>query len=176
MQLLQIHMLNYLHYIFLATNAHGVHSPFVYGLVTECIYLRKTMFLPIKTMFAKNKYELLTKRLLAYFKPKSILNLSQQPIKAKGATVVLETTTATTTYDLMYIDTLTLTTLGLPKAFEHMHKDSMLLLKKNQTKKSKQLWQQLKESNQVTVTVDLYALGLVFFRTEQLKQDFIIRF
>lgn len=37
-------------------------------------------------------------------------------------------------------------------------------------------WAAIKKSPKVTVTVDLYGLGLVFFRKEQAKQDFVVRF
>ena len=37
-------------------------------------------------------------------------------------------------------------------------------------------WQEIKKHPRVTVTLDLYQLGIVFFRKEQAKQDFIIRY
>ncbi len=36
-------------------------------------------------------------------------------------------------------------------------------------------WEEIKKNSKVTVTVDLFFLGLVFFRKEQVKEDFIIR-
>lgn len=37
-------------------------------------------------------------------------------------------------------------------------------------------WKYIQNSPQVTVTIDLFFLGLVFFRKEQKKQDFVLRF
>jgi hypothetical protein len=37
------------------------------------------------------------------------------------------------------------------------------------------LWQTLKQNPKVTVTIDTYHFGLVFFRREQVKEHFIIR-
>lgn len=37
-------------------------------------------------------------------------------------------------------------------------------------------WEEIKKHPEVSVTVDLFELGLVFFRSGQVKQDFIIRF
>lgn len=37
-------------------------------------------------------------------------------------------------------------------------------------------WEYIKAHPQVTVTVDLFWIGLVFFRSEQVKEDFILRF
>ena len=40
----------------------------------------------------------------------------------------------------------------------------------------KEAWAQIKTHPQVTVTVDLFWIGLVFFRKGQVKEDFVIRF
>ncbi len=37
-------------------------------------------------------------------------------------------------------------------------------------------WEEIKAHPEVTVTVDLFWVGLVFFRREQVKEDFILRF
>lgn len=126
-------------------------------------------------MFVSNKYQQLEQRLFEYFKPKSILNLSKETLQTKGAVIVSEIEQGIA-YDVVYMEISNLGKMGLPKVFASMHKNSMLMVKKNQTEENLQLWKQLKENNQVTVTVDLYALGLVFFRKEQVKQNFIIRF
>lgn len=39
-----------------------------------------------------------------------------------------------------------------------------------------QAWEQIKAHPRVTLTVDLFWIGLVFFRTEQVKEDFVLRF
>jgi hypothetical protein len=39
----------------------------------------------------------------------------------------------------------------------------------------KQAWAQIKAHPDVTATVDLYWIGLVFFKTGQAKEDFKIR-
>jgi predicted O-methyltransferase YrrM len=40
----------------------------------------------------------------------------------------------------------------------------------------KEAWDQIKSHPQVTVTIDLFFVGIVFFRKELSKQDFVIRF
>lgn len=37
-------------------------------------------------------------------------------------------------------------------------------------------WEEIKAHPEVTVTIDLFWIGLVFFRREQVKEDFILRF
>lgn len=46
----------------------------------------------------------------------------------------------------------------------------------NWSAEMQQAWKEIKNNSAVTVTVDLYYLGLVFFRTDQQKQHFKIRF
>ena len=40
----------------------------------------------------------------------------------------------------------------------------------------KEAWEEIKANPSVTVTIDLFFVGLVFFRKEQKKQDFVIRY
>ncbi|HLC83054.1 MAG TPA: class I SAM-dependent methyltransferase [Bacteroidia bacterium] len=44
------------------------------------------------------------------------------------------------------------------------------------SKEMKEAWEEIKKNEKVTVTLDLFYLGIVFFRTEQVKQNFIIRY
>nr|WP_294793209.1 class I SAM-dependent methyltransferase [uncultured Mucilaginibacter sp.] len=40
----------------------------------------------------------------------------------------------------------------------------------------KEAWSEIKAHSEVTVTVDLFWIGLVYFRKEQVKEDFVIRY
>jgi predicted O-methyltransferase YrrM len=40
----------------------------------------------------------------------------------------------------------------------------------------KQAWEEIKNNENVTVTIDLFFMGIVFFRKEQVKQHFVIKF
>ena len=44
------------------------------------------------------------------------------------------------------------------------------------SKEMEQAWDEIKRHPQVTITVDLFFMGLVFFRQGQAKQDFVVRF
>ena len=62
----------YLLFLWNSTNQHGVHSPFVYRLVTQCLY--NTQKIPCKHYpkgISKRKGQFLL-RLIAYLKPKSL--------------------------------------------------------------------------------------------------------
>lgn len=40
----------------------------------------------------------------------------------------------------------------------------------------KEAWKEIKNDNRVTVTLDLFFMGIVFFRKTQVKQHFVIKF
>jgi predicted O-methyltransferase YrrM len=40
----------------------------------------------------------------------------------------------------------------------------------------KEAWNEIKNNDQVTVTIDLFFMGIIFFRKEQVKQHFVIKF
>lgn len=82
--------------------------------------------------------------------------------------------------DLVYIDgnhqrvaTLNYFEQCLPK----VHEDTMLIFDDIYWSEGmKQAWAQIKANPRVTVTVDLFWIGLVFFKTGRVKEDFKIRF
>ena len=82
--------------------------------------------------------------------------------------------------DLVYIDgnhqkdaTLNYFEQCLPK----VHEDSMLIFDDIYWSDGmKQAWQQIKAHPQVTVTVDLFWIGLVFFKSGRAKEDFKVKF
>ncbi|MBK0381290.1 O-methyltransferase [Mucilaginibacter segetis] len=82
--------------------------------------------------------------------------------------------------DFVYVDgnhqktaTLNYFNWCLPK----VHKGTMLIFDDIYWSEGmKQAWKEIKAHPQVTVTVDLFWIGLVFFKPSQAKEDFLIRF
>jgi hypothetical protein len=46
----------------------------------------------------------------------------------------------------------------------------------HQNEKKEIIWRQILEHNSVRVSIDLFYIGIVFFRKEQAKENFIVRF
>jgi len=46
----------------------------------------------------------------------------------------------------------------------------------NLSSEMKEVWDEIKNNIRVTVTLDLFVMGIVFFRKEQVKQHFVIKF
>ena len=150
-----------------STNQHGVHSPFVYDYVTKCLY--------VKSKHKASKSENVVLKSIPYFKidafkvfssDTQIENLIQKTLGLK-ATIIAP-------FDLMYFDNPSVDLISICK--EQFHNDSMLLLANiHSNKKKSSIWETLKENEEVTVTIDMFHCGALFFRKEQAKEHFKIR-
>ncbi|MFZ4739822.1 MAG: O-methyltransferase [Bacteroidales bacterium] len=86
----------------------------------------------------------------------------------------------TTTFDFVFFDgnhrkqpTLSYFELCL----QHKHNDSVFVFDDiHWSDEMEEAWESIKQSPEVTVTIDLFFIGLVFFRKESTKEHFIIRF
>lgn len=255
-------ILNYFKFLTKATNQHGVHSPFVYQLVTQCIYkksaptIKKTFKLVQQNLIqntttinvtdlgsgsrvfkssvrrvghiAKNagirkKYALLLNRLVSYLNIHQTLEIGtslglgtsalaihnkfvkietlegcpetlkiaktlfkdfeiQSQIKTHQGDFkdVLSKVVTEKVYDLIYFDgnhqkvpTLTY----FEQCLKSKHNDTVFIFDDIYwSDEMKEAWAIIKEHPEVTVTIDLFQWGIVFFRKEQKKEHFKIRF
>ncbi len=151
---------SYLRFLLKSTNQHGVHSPFVYDLVTKCLYSKKKY--PNHTY--KDKKEQLVLKIIDYFKPKTVWNVNDESVSEP------------------WNETFELVSFSKPalKDFEDflptLTNDSVWVFGKiHENPENEKVWKQLTQKEIVTVTIDTYYMGLVFFRKEQEKEDFTIR-
>jgi len=182
----------YIKFLLNSTNQHGVHSPFVYSLVTLCFYKRtkKESSVLIKEIFKKNNSGLrfkdakLLNRLIPYFQYHKTLILGKssgfvsQIAQVNNSISVYTSFLTEENFDFIYLDfqTDTYTSEIFEKLFLKIHNNSLLLIHGICTsEKSIQLWNTLKEHPRVRVTINTYYFGFVFFRKEQAKEHFTIR-
>ncbi|MDV7188405.1 class I SAM-dependent methyltransferase [Lutibacter sp. TH_r2] len=250
----------YINYLINSTNQHGVHSPFVFNLVTKCLYQKtpKKKINPykrIKSILNKNstvitiqdfgkgskifksnnrkvsdiakvagislKKAKLLINLVTYFKPLNILEIGTSvglasatmatlnpksrittlegcketskvaqnlfyKLNLNNITIIegefkntLHKTTSNSNFDFIYIDGnhQKKTTLAyFEQCLNSIHNNSFIIFDDiNWTEEMNEAWKIIKQHPKVTVTIDLYFWGIVFFRKEQVKQHFIIR-
>lgn len=178
----------YLKFLLKSTNQHGVHSPFVYDLVTKCFYKRKKRkeYVSLKRIHSSNnKMPYRTAKLLyktiTYFAVKKALILQDSSQMVSQILSLNNSITSTTipngVYDMIYLDMDRLKeTTTLENLFSYMHNDSVLIFNSiynNATNTA--LWEEIKQHPKITVTIDVFWLGFVFIRNEQAKQNFSIR-
>lgn len=147
-------------HFFAAHSRHGTHSPFVYRLVDEVIYARR---LPGES---HDKVKRLVERLIDRFRPGTVYVMGSGPPRVS-------------LLDFVIVD------CGVHEApvgqvealWQRLHAGSVLvLLGCHRTAGAKALWQSIKAKPDVTVTIDLFHIGLVFFHSGQAKEDFKIRY
>lgn len=145
---------------FLTSNSrHGTHSPFVYRLVDEVIYAKQRPGEP------KNKIKRLTARLIDRFEPDGVYELGIGRPSEPLDFVIAEEHDAETV------------AIQLNALWPRLHSGSVLVLSgiyRNTGKK--RLWYTIKTKPEVTVTIDLFCVGVVFFHRGQAKEDFKIRY
>jgi hypothetical protein len=178
---------SYLQFLWHSKNEHGVHSPFVFLLLTQCFYNKKIK-LPTTNLsqfeVENTKKNRLLYKILQYFKPKSVLIVGPttftKEVLALGspkATIDIDINIAK--YDCIYFSSennFKLTNEIIEKFLITIENDSFWILEHmHANAESEMIWKTLQSHPKVTVTVDTYKLGLVFFRKEQVKEHFIIR-
>lgn len=155
---------SYFHFLTHSTNQHGVHSPFVFQLVTKCFYKKNnTSNLPkLLEINTSKKQKTLLKKLYRYFLPThwKVASFLEEQKQVKYDFIIFENPNKKL----------------FQKEFLSSHNDTVFVFK-NIYKNSEyfQTWKSIIRSEKVTVSVNTYYLGIVFVRKEQAKQNFFIR-
>ena len=186
---------SYIKFLLKATNQHGVHSPFVYDLVTKCFYDKtryedyKTLELLRKDNLSKKKSKLLY-RVIKYFKPQAVVVFGKKKeainriiILAQPEVIIMNEDhwpdyEVRKPFDLIYFDSsdkadylkalvylLETTSNETVWIFNNIHINDEFSA----------VWKTIKRHKKVRITIDLFFWGLVFFRPEQAKEHFKIR-
>ena len=134
-----------------ANSRHGVHSPFVYQLVDEVIY---------GTQQAVHEI------------PEA---LRTQPLKVQhmlGRVLQAHATSLDITH-VYVVDT----PIAQAEILAQTKSDTLLIVPGiYDSAEQKKQWKTIQTHTAVTITIDLFYVGLVFFRKGQAKEDFKIRF
>lgn len=159
-----------LKFLVTATNQYGVHSPFIYHFLTNCLYQKPRS----KTSKALN----VLLKSMAYFNVQSVA-IPEEEYQVKNAILAAfpEMAFHAGKSQLIYLDDIT------PGECLHyfgekgnLKAPSMLFINKihNSPARSKN-WDTLIAQPGATVTLDLFYCGLVFMRKRQAKEHFKIR-
>lgn len=198
-------MLKYIRFLIKSTNKHGIHSPFVFDITTQCF--NKKTNIHKKKEFQKHKQELLKNqgkshqisnkkayfliRIVDYFKPKQILeigtltDLETIAIRIGNPKSIVSTIKPSKEkienkiYDFIYFGKYQ-EEKEILNYFEVClkHKSNHSVFVFNDIHSSKEMdavWTVIKKHPKVSVTIDIYYFGMVFFRQEQAKEHFTIR-
>lgn len=184
---------SYLQFLWHSKNEHGVHSPFVFHLLTQGLY-NKQIKLPVAALSTykgiNSKKSRLLFKIVRYFSPKSILTVGDtnfekeimalaNPKDKIDIDIDIDIDIYNAIYNCIYIHSQEfpfLTDERIEQLLITSENDSFWILENiHANGTTEKLWQTLKQNPKVTVTIDTYYFGLVFFRREQVKEHFIIR-
>jgi len=253
-------LLNYFKFLAKSTNSHGVHSPFVFDLVTKCFYVKtdndnlkkyksfkenlinNNQFIEITDFGAGSKVFKSTKREISkiakvagisdkkaqllirfvnYFKPKNILEIGTSLGLGTSAIYLGNKNAKITTlegcpntaevasenfnhfnlknieiitgsfkktipnainnknFDIIYFDgnhNKEATLNYFNQCLKTIHNESIFIFDDIYwSKEMQEAWEIIKKHTKVTVTIDCYYWGIIFFRIEQAKEHFTIR-
>lgn len=184
---------------------YGVHSPFAFGLINKVIEERKPFYIfeeiekkipgNRKKMSSQEKYGRLLFRLINFFQAKTVLQIGvsekiwTEYLSAAAEQLVVvdkdylsaieDACEELNVVDFIFLNVSKdpeLTKLLFDRCLGHVHKRTVLLIDGIHKKKIRKLWQNIKNRNDIPITMDLYALGLVFFNKELHKKNYKLFF
>lgn len=179
-------------FLWKSVNAHGLHSPFVYQVADKCFYgntNRLKYYHNSQSVLPKDAVGILEK-IITGLKPVKLY----VPDDPKGTATALIREIAEVynlqvwffspmapvpgTIDLAYISAETNTSVPqlLTQIREVSGENSACIVGDiRKTPEAEAAWYEIINQPEATVTIDLYSVGLVFFRPGQAKQHFLVR-
>ena len=193
---------SYLKFLLTSTNEHGVHSPFVFALLTKCIYKKEKIDKKLKTLLThqhpkekqgirSKKKQLILYKIASYFKSSEILLLDKSILTKNLISLARPNSCITQTkdfikkqvagkkFDMVVINTSNNTQhIGelFEKILESAQQNCVFIFEGiHSTKATTKAWQAIVDSKKTTVSIDGFYHGLVFLKKDQEKQHFTLR-
>ena len=164
----------YLSFLWKSTSEHGVHSPFVYNLVTQCFYnsqKKPSKNYPKGISEKKGQFIL---RLLGYFSPQRIKIYSTQKDFYNLFPKTLIDNTSEEKKDMIFVSD-TNNFPSLEEVITQMHNDSVLVWVSPHSPENEPTVKKLTENKTFSVIIDTFSFALFFIRKEQSREVFFIR-
>lgn len=150
-----------------ATNQYGVHSPFVYNYLTKCLY--------IKQKYKGSKSEIVLLKSIPFFKISKLkIDIQDSDLEKRIKKEFALEPNNKKAFDLLYCDYQNENTTFFKK--ENVHNNSMVIINNiHKNKNTSSNWNKLIKKEAITVSIDMFYCGVLFFRKEQMKEHFKIR-
>ena len=183
---------SYIIFLFRSKNQHGVHSPFVYNLLTQGLYipLKPNKIKILKNLYRHEELPISYKnttcllKLLYYFDVEHLhtsILYGGENLKiaaAKSDLKVYDFTSSEEDIRFLFLscDEIISNSYKYNDIFSIQNKDVTIFLADiHKTKKHYEVWKRMSAHKKVSVSIDTFFFGLLFFRTEQTKEHFVLR-
>ena len=183
----------WLYFLFLwrSTNQHGVHSPFVFALVTKCFYSKKKYnnYNKFDTKSKDLKKAKFLYRFIDYFKFNTIyhpefisenFNIALSSNPDSTPKIYSDKIPKITNFDknlLIYFKSFPMDAHNeLDNLLKQCNNESIIIIEDIRRSSTQfEYWKQLKSNPIVRVSIDTYSFGILCLRKEQNKEHFTIR-
>ena len=159
-------MFSYLRFLLQSTNQHGVHSPFVFNYITKGLYQQKNNYATTKS----NQWLIQSTQ---YFKPKSICFLEESLVTKIHHYFKTELSSFNNA-EFIIASYKKQNEVMIRTSIDNMNNSQLLLIASQSYPKS--FFDELRKNPEIIVMIDFYYGCLISKRTEQLKQNFFIRY
>ena len=157
------YMFPYLQFLLKSTNQHGVHSPFVYDYITRGLYRSSNLNVKPKSLLWQIKS-------INYFN-KDTYFLNNTPNISEIKSTILESSLHAKIISATYNHQ---QQSSIKQCIENLNATQILLL--TLPLYPKKFLEELRADDSITLVIDCYFGCLISKRTEQMKQNFYIRF
>ena len=199
-------LIKYLKYLFVSKTKYSVHSPFVYELVTNVLNNKSyrqeyARIRNIKASTINSKQLKLICRIINRYKSENILEIGNSnhldsvflsSIQSKAnvffcniktneiSEIKTQKNIQSKSFDFAFYNIKNNDSLTLSEFMNHLkyfHNNSIVaIFNIHHSKEIEEVWKKIITQKEVTISIDLFFIGLIFFRKEQVKENFIIRF
>lgn len=170
-------LLSYIRFFFKSIHLHGIHSPFVFSLITRGLRSKKISILyPKNSELSQKEWQFFIK-LIRYANAQMIF-IDDEKLKNQANEIEKERFFSSEIkqekYDIIFLQKAYLQE-NIISFLDLMNNDSVLIINNLQKKSNQQKWNELITDIRCTACVTTFFQGLIFIRKEQKKQVFCVR-
>ena len=171
---------SYRNFLLKSSSAHGVHSPFVYDLVSLCLRKKRDTALLYNELVSgfpkifRAKHIRILNHIISYLEIKNYAHFCESEHNIdKLPSIELLAKTKHPKADLIYLPVENFNLHHSTLLIEGLKNNGVLIIENPYS--NPEVWETIKQHHESHIVVDTYFFGLLFNRKQQAKEHFFIR-